>query len=241
MKMVIILLILGLPLAAQFSEAEEIIRQMEDREVFDSAFVQGKLIINDRFGEKVSSFDSYSLGSEYSLIEFTSVEELGQKILRSEDDIYIYYPDAEEVIRLFGSALGDGILGSDASYEDITGDKSLLLDYEITGFQTETLNNTNTWRIELKARRSSIPYPRQIIWIDQNMNGIRSEKYSLSNRLIKEEEVLKFSTVKGYTVPAHIRINDTLKKNSYSEFVLDRIDIDYPLDLSFFSLDELTW
>lgn len=234
-------MLISLPLAAQFPEAENIIRQMEDREVFDSSFVRGRLIINDRFGEKTSSFESYSLGSEYSLMEFTSVEEQGQKILRSEDNIYVYYPDAEEVIRLFGSALGDGILGSDASYEDITGDKSLLVDYEITSYRVEEENGNPLHRIELKARRSSVPYPRQVIWIDDALNGVRSEKYSLSNRLIKEEVVLDFRQVGNYTIPSHMRIDDTLKKNSYSEFILDHIEGDYPLDIDFFSIEELTW
>ncbi|MGI9255576.1 MAG: outer membrane lipoprotein-sorting protein, partial [Salinispira sp.] len=239
---VCLLLSVSLPLLAQFSEAENVIRQMENKEVFPSAFVRGKLIIHDRFGEKTSGFDSYSLGSDYSLIEFTSVEEFGQKILRSNDDIYIYYPDAEEVIRLFGSALGDGILGSDASYEDLTGERSLLDDYEVTAFHIETQDaGGELYRIELKAKKASVPYPRQIIWIDDNLNGVSAEKYSLSNRLIKEESVLDFQNIGKYTVPVHIRIDDTLKKNSYTEFIIDDIEPDYPLDIDFFSIDELTW
>ena len=235
------LLLVNLPLMAQFQEAEDIIRQMEAQEVFDSAFVRGRLIINDRFGKRTSSFDSYSLGSEYSLIEFTSVEELGQKILRSTDNLYVYYPEAEEVIRLFGAALGEGILGSDASYEDLTGDKSLLADYDVIGFANTTLDGVATDRIELKAKQLSQPYPRQIIWVDNNLNVVKSEKYSLSNRLIKEETVLAFRRIGKYRYPSHVRINDTLKKNAYSEFIIDDIDTDYLLDASFFSLDELTW
>jgi outer membrane lipoprotein-sorting protein len=229
-------------LAAQTSRAEQIIREMENREVFGSSFVRGRMVINDRFGEKISTFDSWSLGTDYSLIEFTSVEELGQKILRSDDDLYIYYPDAEEEIRLSGSALRDGILGSDVSYEDMTGGKSLLDDYRVTDFRTENLAGAAAWVIELEARRSSVPYPRQIIWIDQESgNGVQSEMYSLSDRLLKTERVLEFETQDGYVFPVHIVVQDMLKRNSSTEFIIDEIEVDVDIDLDFFSRENLTW
>jgi hypothetical protein len=229
-------------LFAQFEEAENLILEMENQEVFDSAFVRGRMVINDRFGEKISTFDSWSLGSDYSLIEFTSVEELGQKILRSEDDLYIYYPDAEEEIRLSGSALRDGILGSDVSYEDMTGGKSLLDDYKVVDFRSEVLAGDDTWVIELEARRSSVAYPRQIIWIEKETgNGVQSEMYSLSDRLLKVERVLEFDEVDDYVFPVHILVQDMLKRNSSTEFIIEDIDVDIDIDLDFFSRENLTW
>ncbi len=241
--LIIAILIIGSAAVwAQFPEAEGIIREMEGREVFSSAFLRGRMIINDRFGEKVSTFDSWSLGSDYSLIEFTSVEELGQKILRSEDDLYIYYPDAEEEIRLSGSALRDGILGSDVSYEDMTGGKSLLDDYSVAAFRSEILAGDDSWVIELVARRTSVPYPRQTIWIDKSSgNGIQSQMYSLSNRLLKVERVLEFDDQDGYVFPVHIRVEDMLKRNSSTEFIIDEIDVNIDIDMDFFSRENLTW
>ncbi|AHC15584.1 outer membrane lipoprotein-sorting protein [Salinispira pacifica] len=238
-----VLLILGLSsLWAQFERAEEIILEMEDQEVFDSAYIQGKMIINDRFGEKVSTFDSWSLGSDYSLIEFTSVEERGQKILRNDDDLYLYYPDADEVIRLSGAALRDGILGSDVSYEDMTGDKSLLADYRVSGFEEDRLTGKDVYVVELEALRSSVPYQKQILWIEQDrLVGMQAHKFSLSGRLLKVERVLEYRAMDEYLFPVHIVTEDKLKQNSSTEFIIEEIDLDYPLDRGFFSLDELTW
>lgn len=228
--------------SAQFDQAVQIIKDMEHQEVFKSAEVTGRMVINDRFGEKTSTFVSWSLGNDLSLIEFTSVEEQGQKILRDGEDLYLYYPEAEEEIRLSGSALRDGILGSDVSYEDMTGEKSLLDDYNITDFRSDTLAGKECWVIELEAKRPTVPYPKEIIWVNKATgNGMQTEKYSLSGRLLKVERVLEYRTQDGYTFPVDIRVEDKLKRDSYTEFEIDDVKIDVDIDENFFSRDNLTW
>jgi hypothetical protein len=224
------------------STAEQVIREMENKQVFDSAKIEGRMVINDRFGEKVSTFVSWSLGTENSLIEFTSVEEFGQKVLRSDDDIYIFYPDAEELVRLSGSALRDGMLGSDVSYEDMTGENSLLDDYRVIGFSEESLNDVAAYKIELEAISPSVAYQKQTLWVSKaGLIGLQSHKFSLSGKLLKVEQILKTDQVNGYDVATHIKIEDKLKSNSFTEFYIEDIDVDVPINLDFFSLDELTW
>jgi len=248
MNMAIVILGLLLTYRLSFGEglvemkAEDVIRQMEDRQVFDSAFVKGRMVINDRFGQKISTFDSWSLGTDNSLIEFTSVEEQGQKVLRSNDDIYIYYPDAEEVVRLTGSALRDGMLGSDVSYEDMTGEKSLLNDYRVIHYELVPLDGLTTYKIELEALRPSVAYQKQIIWINsQTYNGLLAHKFSLSGKLLKVEQVLETRVVGEYIFPVHSKIEDKLKNNTSTEFYIDEIEVNYPVKIDFFSLDQLTW
>jgi hypothetical protein len=224
------------------SQGEQIIRDMESKQVFDSAATKGRMVINDRFGEKISTFNSWSLGTENSLIEFTSVEEFGQKVLRSEDDIYIFYPDAEELVRLSGAALRDGMLGSDVSYEDMTGEKSLLDDYTVTSLSEETLDGEATYKLELEAKGPSIAYQKQTLWISQeNSVALQAHKFSLSGKLLKVERILKTEWVGDYEIATHIKVEDKLKSNSFTEFYIDEIDFETDLDLEFFSLDELTW
>lgn len=221
---------------------EQIIRQMESKQVYKSSSLEGRIVINDRFGEKVSTFLSWSLGLEHSLIEFTSIEEIGQKVLRTDDDIYIFYPDAEELVRLSGSALRDGMLGSDVSYEDMTGETSLLDDYEVTASSEETLNDTAVYKIDIKAKKPSVAYQKQSLWIDKtNLIGMQSYKYSLSGTLLKVETVLKTEKQGAYEFPVHIKVEDKLKSNSSTQFYIDNIEVDTPLTLDSFSLDELTW
>jgi outer membrane lipoprotein-sorting protein len=118
----IFLIFIGLAvfIGASFAQsAEEIINKMDELQTFDTMYAEGTLITVDRFGEKRSTYKSWSRGSEDFLIEFTNIEEKGQKVLRVDEELYLFYPDAEDIIPMHGAALKQSMFG-DISYEDIT-------------------------------------------------------------------------------------------------------------------------
>ncbi len=232
-----------LPAAAAPTEsAEEVIRKLEENQVHETARSEGRMIINDRFGEKVTTFKSWAEGDEKTLIEFTSRQERGQKILRTDDEIYLYFPDAAEVIRLQGAALRDSVLGSDMSYEDMTGGKGLLDDYRAELLGTETVDGRQCYKIELNAKGRGVAYPKEIIWVDTEMYVTRKvHMFSLSGKLLKEMRMQEYTTQNGKTFPVRFLIEDKMKRNSSTEFVMESIEIGADIPASRFSLEELTW
>lgn len=222
--------------------AEEVIERLEANQVHETARSEGRMIITDRFGEKVTTFKSWAEGDEKSLIEFTSRQERGQKILRREDEIYLYFPDAAEVIRLQGAALRDSVLGSDMSYEDMTGGKGLLDSYNAEMLGKETVDGEECYKIELHAKGRGVPYPKEIIWVDTEMFVNRKvHMFSLSDKLLKEMRMEDYATQKGKTFPVRFIIEDKMKSNSSTEFVIESIEIGIDIPSSLFSLEELTW
>lgn len=222
--------------------AEEIVSRMQSNQVSDTSRTVGRMTVKDRFGTKETRFVSYSRGESDALIEFTSPEEKGQKILRTRDEIYLFYPEAEEVIRLQGAAFRDAVLGSDMSYEDLTGGKTLLESYELALEGRETVDGAECFRIGMKARARNVAYPRQTVWVDAKLYvARRMEQYSLSGRLLKEMRLSDFRVVSGRTMPMRIVIEDKLKKNSSTELVVEEIELGAKLDPALFSLERLTW
>jgi outer membrane lipoprotein-sorting protein len=233
-------LIAAAPLAAL--TGEEIIQRMQDNLVYSTARIDGTMTINDRFGEKTSSFISYSKGDTDMLLEFTSVEEKGQKVLRTGDELYLYYPDATEVIRLQGSALRDSLLGSDFSYEDMTGDRSFLETYQVALDGTEDIEGHACYRITLTARTRDVPYPKETVWVDKELFIYRKvEKYAMSGRLLKVMMLTDFVKRNGRVIPTGMLMKDVLKRNSSTEFRVNSIQIGLALPKDIFSLGELTW
>ncbi len=222
--------------------AEEIIERMEDNQISDSSFSRGRMITTDKYGTITRTFVSWSKGSEDALIEFTSKGEEGQKILRTEDEIYLYFPDAEDILRIQGSAMRDSVMDSDFSYEDMTGDKGLLADYTAELLRKEEVNGLNCFVVHLTAKSRSVPYYAQNIWVDsRRFVGVKAEKFSRSATLLKEMEVLEWKDEAGMLVPVHMVMRDAMKKNSSTEFILDDLQLNIPLDSNIFSLDELSW
>jgi outer membrane lipoprotein-sorting protein len=237
---------IALAVAAQLAvgalTAEEIIDRMEENTVFETSRAEGVMIIEDRFGTKETRFISYSRGKETTLIEFTSLEERGMKILRTEEEIYLFYPDAEELIRLQGAALRDSVLGSDMSYEDMTGGKGLLDSYTVVLAGTETIGGHPCYRIDMEARRRNVAYAKQTVWVDTELFIYRRvHKFSRSGKLLKEMDVQQIREVQGHQIATRMILRDTLKSRSSTEFRVDEIAIDPPLDPDMFSLRTLTW
>ncbi len=236
-----VLLLLSVSLLSAMT-AEEIMRKADELQTFDSSYSTGEFRISDRFGTKVTTFNAWSRGAEESLIEFTSVAERGQKVLRTDDSIYLYYPDAEELIRMQGSALRQGMLGSDISYEDMTGGKDRLSQYDIVLSGEEALLGRDCYVLTLTAKTRSVPYPKEIVWISKdNYLVMKGEYYTKSGRLLKELEVLETGTFDGLEVAVETRISDKMKTDTETIMVLESLDLDARVDDDIFSLEELSW
>jgi outer membrane lipoprotein-sorting protein len=222
--------------------AEEIVRNVERNQINEAERIEGSLIISDRFGSRTKTFVSYAAGADKMLLEFTNPEERGQKILRLEDEIYLYFPEAEEVIHLQGSALKESVMGSDFSYEDMTGEGDLLDQYEVTLLGEEMIDGRKNYHLELEAKKRGLAYPRQEAWIDaETWVTTRADSYSLSGRLLKEMELGDVRKVAGKYVPHYIIMRDAMKKKSSTEMRIHKIDLQADLPPDIFSLEELTW
>lgn len=241
--LIVILIGAGLPVMnAAALTADDIIARMEENQTHSTSIIRGRMIIRDRFGDRTSTYIAHSEGARRFLVEFTSRNEEGQRVLRRDDSLYLYYPDARETIRLQGAALRDNLLGSDISYEDMTGGRGLAEDYRLSLLGEETIEGHPAFKIELTARDTNVAYPRQIYWVDRNEFVLRkSEQYARSGRLLKTTRILETVRRDGYHFPVRIRVTDEVRRSSGTEMVLDEIELDVPLPRNIFSLEELTW
>lgn len=236
-----LLLVLGAA-SARAQSAEEIVRRMEDAQRFRTQEAEGSLVITDRFGSRTKTFVSWAEGEQRMLLAFTNPEEKGQKILRLESEIYLYFPDAEEVIRLQGAALKESVMGSDFSYEDLTSEQSVLDLYDARLLGAEQVEGRSHHVLELKAKGRGQAYPLQKLWVDaQTYIPRKAEYYALSGRLLKTLEVLETRQVAGRAVMTRAIMRDAMKKNSSTEFRVGKVKLDEPLPANIFSLEALSW
>lgn len=222
--------------------ADEIIQRMERNQTHPTSIIEGEIVVSDRFGDRRSTFISHTEGDDRFLVEFTSRDERGQKILRHDGSLYLYYPDARETIRLQGAALRDSLLGSDISYEDMTGGRGLADDYRFTLLGEERIDGRQAYKVELEARGSNVPYAKQILWVDaERFVMLRSEQFARNGRKLKVTEVLDTTETDGYIFPSHLRVTDQTRRSSGTEMEITSAQIDVELPDGIFSLEELTW
>lgn len=236
------LLLFAIPSALFALSSDEIIEKMDSMATFDTTFSTGSIQTTDRFGTKTSLFKSWSQGKVDSLIEFTSTAERGQKILRTAGSLYLFYPDAEQLIRMQGSALRQSMLGSDISYEDMTEEKNTLDSYTAKLEQEEPFNQHSCYVLTLTAKTRSVAYPIQKIWVDKESFLVWKAEYSTQQgRLLKTMEVLQTLETDTRVLPKQSRIEDKMKKDSSTLMTIDSFEANPKLDKSIFTLENLTW
>jgi outer membrane lipoprotein-sorting protein len=215
---------------------------MEENQVHKTSEMEGSFMITDSFGKRVKTFKAFSMGTDKMLVEFTNPEESGQKILRLSDEIYLYYPEAEEIIHLQGSGLKDSVMGSDLSYEDFTGEKGLLNLYSVELEGTESVDGQECFVLKLTAKKKQIAYAQERMWVDSGLFVVRkAEYYSVSGKPVKEMKVTDIKTVSGKNLPMAIEMKDLMRKDSSTAFQIKKIKIDAPMDAKMFSREELSW
>jgi hypothetical protein len=235
-------LLIGAPLLG-FSQmkAENVVRQLEKNQVHTTSQSAGKLLITNQFGTRTKTFTTSAQGTGKLLLEFTNKEERGQKILRLENEIYVYYPKSNSVVRLQGGALKDSIFGSDYTYEDLTGEKGLLDLYKVEFAEpaTEPIDSVPCYHLKLSGI-APVAYPFQELWVETARFVTRQAIYfSLTNAPLKKLDVKETKTMNGKTFPSRFVMTDLIKKSSSTEFVLESMQIDLPLDAKQFTLERL--
>ena len=133
-------------------------------------------------------------------------------------------------------------MGSDFSYEDMTGEGDLLDQYKVTLLGEEMIDGRKHFHLELEAKKRGLAYPKQEAWIDAEYWVMtRAKSYSLSGRLLKEMELGDIRQVGGKYVPHYIIMRDAMKRSSSTEMRIEEIDLAADLPPDIFSLEELTW
>ncbi len=220
--------------------AEEVIQKMDDLQTFDTMYNEGTMITEDRFGEKKSTYKAWSKGSTDFLIEFTNVEERGQKILRVDDELYLFYPDAEDIIPMHGAALKQSMFG-DISYEDITEGRNTLDKYDVEMIGSEMVDGEDCWVIEMIATSKDVPYPKQIVKVGKADYVLReAEYYARSGRILKIVDVTSIEIFNdGRVMVTGMVLEDQLRRGSSTSMTIEKIEVDPRLDDSLFSLRSL--
>jgi len=222
--------------------ADALLAHLDHNETSTSAHVVGTITVEDRLGKKVTGFESWSLGDSKSLVSFTSGEEKGQKILRLKDTLYVAYPEADKPVKIQGAALKDSVAGSDFSYEDMAGDRSLVSRYTAKILGEDSVAGDACAVLELRARKPGLAYPMMKVWVSlADFSTRKGEKYSQNERLLKTEEVLETTKTGGRVVASKIVMTDALKARSKTVFEVTRVELDIKIDAAKFSLEELTW
>lgn len=220
--------------------AEEIINKRDDNEYFDTAQMEAEMIIVSG-SRKITKTMVALTDKKNSLVEFTNSQDRGTKFLKREDDLWMFFPDAEEIIKISGHMLNQGMMGSDFSYQDVMESDKLtdLYDFEI--IKEEEFDGRPCYILEGIAREGvKVSYYRRVSWIDrERFIGLKEELYTQSGRLLKETKANIIEEIEGRWIPTNSVMENKLRKDTYTEFTITQIKFNLEIPEETFSLQNL--
>ncbi|MBT3479706.1 MAG: outer membrane lipoprotein-sorting protein [Candidatus Marinimicrobia bacterium] len=178
---------------------------------------------------KSKSLLRFSQPKEIMGTGFLTWDRLGSE----SDDQWLYLPALKKVKRIRTKEKGRSFMGTDFSYEDLSGRDLDADEYELMG--EDIIHGADCYKVKANPIEKGSHYSSRIVWVDK--------KYSLMKRV--EFFNKKGTMFKILDIPDHVKNGDywtatkmimkNLKNNHRTEMVVLKVDYDQDLKNNVFT------
>jgi outer membrane lipoprotein-sorting protein len=219
----------------------EILAAVDRNAAFSTVSYEASLEVTKGKKTSVKTMKALAARDERSLVEFTNPEDAGVKYLKLKDELWAYFPDENDTVKISGHQLKEGFMGSDLSYEDSLDLDALSGKYETKLRGTEDLDGRKAYVIDLSAVAKDAPYDLRSLWVDAERSIIlKQEMKSKSGTLIKSSRALEVKRVQGHWYVSALEMKDMRKKDSLTVFRTLSIAYDLKIDPKKFFLENIS-
>lgn len=218
-------------------DATTILNKVDDNINSNTSITKSDMIIYGRRNKRIVTSVGYSEGKNKSFSEYLApAREKGTKMLKLENNLWIYSPSTDRTIQLSGHMLKQSLMGSDLSYEDMMENRKLTEMYDAKVIGEETIDDRKTWILQLNAKVDDATYDSRKVWIDtERYVPLREELFAKSGQLLKRTELKDVKRIDGRWYPTKMNYKDMLKDGKGTDFVVLEIEFDVEIPAYIFS------
>jgi len=216
---------------------EDILRKVDENYNAKNHRSVSTMIIKGRRGTRTMKARSWTQGTGKSFTEYLSpARDAGTKMLKLKDELWIYLPAADRVIKIAGHMLRRSMMGSDISYEDFMEDQKLSDIYDVKLEAGEKIDGRFCYVLKLTAKIKKVTYDSRKMWIDQErFLPLKEERFAKSGKLLKRlttDEV--FKTGKRW-YSKKMTFKDVLQRGQGTVFIIESIEFNVKIPAHIFS------
>ena len=172
-------------------------------------------------------------------------KEKGETTLRRQNEMWLWMPKVERVIKIPPTMMHSAWQGSDFTYEDIVKADSIVKDYTHKLLSTKHEEGRTVYHIE------ALPKPdAPVVWgkvvtdvalydSDQAVVPLLEEDYSERGELIRTITLSDVKILGGRRVPARLECVPNAKKGQKTILIYKDLQFDLPLSDDFFSYQRI--
>lgn len=217
---------------AQTPAGKEILQKIDENMSSENRYFTSKMIIHGIRNSRILESVTWTTGENKSFTEYLfPVREQGTKMLKLDDQLWIYSPSSDRTVQITGHMLRQSVMGSDMSYEDLMEDTKLLNHYDAVVTGSEKVGENDCWVVELTAFDPGVTYQGKILWVDKiRFIPLKEELYAKGGILLKRTELSGIENINGRWFPKKIVFKDMLQDGEGTEFIIGdiRFNIEIP-------------
>jgi len=245
MKPLLVLLLLASPLHAEL-DIKDLIDRANKALRGDSSRGRMSMTIETPEWKRTLEVEGWNKDRAYALIVLRApAKERGNTTLRRKNEMWVWMPKVERVIKIPPTMMHASWQGSDFTYEDIVKADSIVKDYTHKLLKTTKENGRTVYRIE------AMPLPdAPVVWgkvltdiavydDDQSVVPLLEEDYSERGELIRTITLSDVKLLGGRRVPARLECLSPKKKGKRTLLQYHELEFDVRLTEDFFSYQRL--
>lgn len=231
-KLITIVAMLLVYFASAQPSAKSILEKVDQNMSSKNRVFESEMTIHGKRASRTIRSKIYAQGDQKSFTEYLSpAREQGTKMLKLENQLWIYSPSTDRTIQISGHMLRQSVMGSDLSYEDMMDDRKLTDVYDGQLLQNDTIDGRNCYVLEMIANVDDVAYFKRHMWIDaERYIPLQEELYAKSGQLLKRTTLSDVKKIQGRWFPTVMVYKDMLKQGDGTEFkILDaQFDTEIP-------------
>jgi len=223
----LLVLLMAGGMTEEWPSGDWVLERVDENIGSDNKVSTSEMVIHGRRGSRSIKSRSWLQGTDRSFTEYLApAREKGTKMLKLEDQLWIYMPSTDRTIMISGHMLRQSVMGSDLSYEDFMEDPELTKLYEAKVVAEEVFLERPCWVLELTSKGGDIAYHSRKIWVDkERFVSLKEERFAKSGKLLKTFTVVDVSRIQNRWIPTHVIFKDELKSGKGTEFFLESIEL----------------
>jgi len=174
----------------------------------------------------------YRKGNKTVAIFLSPASQKGQAFIRDGDNMWMYLPKSEKVIRISAK---ENSMGGEASNADLLRE-NLSEDYDGSYLEMETVDGIICYKLELTARRRTVAYDRLIYWISQGKElPVKRDYYTISGKKIKTMYFKDLKVLGGAERPSIMRVENAQNSAYKTEIIIEEMNVNVNIDDKIFN------
>jgi outer membrane lipoprotein-sorting protein len=209
-------------------DAATILKNVERNMSSENRIFESTMIVHGARTSRTITSRTWAEGNKKSFTEYlTPAREQGTKMLKLENQLWIYSPSTDRIIQISGHMLRQSVMGSDLSYEDMMDDRKLTDIYSAAMAGDEEIDGRKAWILDLTATASDVAYQKVKMWVDsERFVPLREDLFAKSGQLLKRSTFSDVKQIGGRWFPQKIVYKDMLKNGDGTEFIITTVKFD---------------